>query len=66
MHADSLAFMIWKGDPLAVPQYGYYNYYEGWDIDGGAFPGLPGVCPDVIYPMEYYHQKRGIGRTLYS
>lgn len=58
-HFDSLAFSIYKGEPLALPNSGvYYNHYEGGEPDNstGGGVGMPHVW--------YYARRQPSANTL--
>jgi hypothetical protein len=53
-HFDSLAFSIFKGEPLALPNSGaYFYWYEGGKPDSQV----------VGYPHHYYYYKRDVANN---
>jgi hypothetical protein len=53
-HFDSLAFSIFKGEPLALPNSGaYFYWYEGGKPDSQV----------VGYPHHYYYYERAVAKN---
>ncbi|MFC1863196.1 hypothetical protein ACFL1Z_04500 [Thermodesulfobacteriota bacterium] len=54
-HFDSLAFSIFKGEPLALPNSGaYFYWYEGNKIDYSESTG---------YPHQFYYYNRTVSKN---